>query len=352
MLARSRAPIYGVTGTKGKSTTSTLLARMLEASGRTVHLGGNIGRPLVALLEDIHPEHRIVLELSSFQLWWAHQVGISPHISVITNLLSDHLDRHGTHAHYASSKRAALDYQVAEDSAVFPSDDLALEEAGWLAAGSARRVTYGPGGDYSLHGTVVRGPDGSADLSGMRLPGAHNRRNALAAAAALLQGEPGAWEAVTTGARAARPLPHRMEPVSEVDGVCYLDDSNATHPASTLCALEAIERPIVLIAGGKEKGVDPTALFERIRVRAKAVIAIGSSAPTLVAALRADLPITQAADMAEAVCQAAAHAAPGDAVLLSPAYSSLDQFESFAERGDSFAACVRSLKEGAANRQT
>ena len=348
VLARSPAPVLAVTGTKGKSTTSTLLARMLEANGHTVHLGGNIGRPLVATLDAIAATDRVVLELSSFQLWWTRAVRISPQTTVVTNLLSDHLDRHGTQAHYADSKRAALDYQGTDDVAVLPADDAAIRAEGWHEAGRARRVTFGAGGRFHLEGTVVRDADHSdvaVDLAGSALLGAHNRRNALAAAAAVLHEAPSSASAVAAGVRATKPLPHRLDPVGEVDGVLYLDDSNATHPDSTCCALEAMDRPTVLIAGGKDKGADPRALFETIRRRAKAAVAIGSTAPVLLDALAGDLPLKAATTMDDAVRMAAALAAPGDVVLLSPAFSSLDQFTSFADRGDRFRAAVRSLED-------
>ena len=183
VLARCPAPIYAVTGTKGKSTTSTLLAHMLEARGFTVHLGGNVGRSLVAQLDDIEPEHRVVLELSSFQLHHAHALGRSPHVSVVTNLLSDHLDRHGTQQAYAYAKRAALDYQREDDVAVLPADDEAVRAAGWLDAGRARRVLFGPGGRFDLVDRRVccRETGAEADLTGISLLGPHNLRNALTA---------------------------------------------------------------------------------------------------------------------------------------------------------------------------
>ncbi len=343
VLARSPAPIYGVTGTKGKSTTSSLLARMLEAAGHTVFLGGNIGAPLVARLDAMQPEDRVVLELSSFQLWWSRGVARSPHVTVVTNLLSDHLDRHGSQAHYAEAKRAALDYQHATDVAVLPADDAAVREAGWHSAGDARRVLYGPGGALDLEEDCVRGLDGSASLDGMALLGPHNRRNALAAAAAVLSEAPTAWGAVEKGARSTEPLPHRLQPIAEVDGVLYLDDSNATQPESTRAALRALDRPIVLLLGGKDKGTDPAALLADVRARAKAVVTMGSSAARLRAALADALPLHAAIDVESAVRIAAAEAAPGDIVLLSPGYSSLDQYTSFAERGDRFQQAVRSL---------
>lgn len=332
VMARCRAPIHGVTGTKGKSTTAALLAAMLEAAGETVHLGGNIGRGLAARLDGIAPDHQVVLELSSFQLWWMRALLASPRTTVITNLMSDHLDRHGTHAEYARAKQTALDFQGPEDTAVLPADDDAVRAAGWLEAGAGRRVFYRPG------------DPAEALLDGMPLLGAHNLRNGLAAAAALLAIRPDAQDAVRAGARGARPLPHRLDPVGEVRGVLYLDDSNATHPESTLCALRAVPRPVVLIAGGKDKGVDPEPLFDAIRDGAKAVVAIGSSARVLIEALGTHLQVVPGGpDMAAAVRAAAALAAPGDAVLLSPGYSSLDEYVSFAERGERFRAAVRAL---------
>ena len=343
VLARSRARVYAVTGTKGKSTTSTLLAAMLAAAGHTVHLGGNIGRSLVAQIDAIGAEDRIVLELSSFQLWWTRHVARSPHVTVVTNLLSDHLDRHGTQAAYAEAKRAALDFQAADDLAVLPADDEAVRAAGWMAAGRARRVLYGAGGAYTLHDEAVHGGPAPASLAGMRLLGAHNRRNALAAAAAVLATGDADPAAVGAGARATQALPHRLEPVAEVGGVLYLDDSNATQPDSTRAALRAMDRPVVLLLGGKDKGADPTALLDDVAARAKAVVTMGTSGPRLAAGLTGRLPLAEAEDVEAAVAHAARLAAPGDVVLLSPAYSSLDRYASFAERGERFQAAVRSL---------
>jgi UDP-N-acetylmuramoylalanine--D-glutamate ligase len=347
VLARLKAPVYAVTGTKGKSTTSTLLARMLEAYGFQVHLGGNVGRALVAQLDEIGPDHRVVLELSSFQLHHAHALGRSPHVSIVTNLLSDHLDRHGTQDAYAEAKRAALAYQGADDVAVLPADDDAVRAAGWLESGGARRVLFGEGGRFHLEDDRVRCTESgrTAALDGMTLLGAHNRRNALTAAAAVLGTLEDGFAAVADGARATVALPHRLCPVAEVEGVLYLDDSNATHPNSTLAALAALSRPVVLIAGGKDKGADPTVLLRAIRQRVKAVVLIGSSTERLHAGLAGHVPVETANDIETAVRHAAAAAAPGDVVLLSPAYSSLDQFASFAERGDRFQAAVRSLAE-------
>lgn len=341
VLTRSPAPVFGITGTKGKSTTATLLANMLRAAGHTVHLGGNIGRPLIGSLSTLRPGDRVVLEMSSFQLWWARQVARAPHVALVTNLFADHLDRHGTLDAYAEAKRAALDYQGPTDVAVLPADDEGVRKAGYPDAGAARRVTYGRGGDAVLEGTTVRLGVHAVDLDGMRLLGHHNATNALAAAAAALQDPDTDPEAVRTGALETDPLPHRLEPVLERDGVLYVDDSNATNPRSTLCALAAFERPVVVLLGGKDKGVDPTELVEGVGARAKAVVGIGTSGPALVRRIGLRLPTAVRRSMDEAVAVARELAAPGDVVLLSPGYSSLDEYASFAARGAAFCAAVQ-----------
>ena len=352
VLARRPAPIYGVTGTKGKSTTATLLAAMLRALGRTVHLGGNIGASQVDSLATMAPDDRIVLELSSFQLHWAHRVQCSPDVAIVTNLLSDHLDRHGTQQHYADSKRAILDYQGEGDLAVLPHEDDAVRDAGWFRAGGGQKVPWAEGGLIGLaEGALVDGYGCTASLAGMQLLGEHNRRNALAAATAVLMREPAAdakageaqLAAVAAAACAVEALPHRMQPVAEVEDVLYVDDSNATQPESTRAALRALDRPVVAILGGKDKGADMGALLADVRAGAKAVVVMGGSAAVLADALAGDLPLARAEDVEAAVTEASRLAVPGDAVLLSPAYASLDQYASFAERGDRFQAAVRAL---------
>lgn len=344
-LERVRAPVFGVTGTKGKSTTATLLAGMLEAAGRTVHLGGNVGRSLLAQVDGIVEGDVVVLELSSFQLYWTRRIRRSPHVTVVTNLFGDHLDRHGTFEHYAASKRAALDAQGPDDVAVLPSDDADVKGAGYLEAGEARRVLFGDGGDVRLEGTSVVGPAGlRVDLEGLPLWGAHNLRNALAAAAAALQAPGVEGPHVREGALATRPLPHRLAPVAEVGGVLYVDDSNATNPTSTRCALQACPRPAVVLVGGKSKGLDVEPLLDALATRARAVVGIGTTGPEVVRLLAGRLPATDGGSTMEtAVRAAAAIAGPGDAVLLSPAFSSLDQYASFVVRGRAFQSAVADL---------
>ncbi len=342
------ARVYGITGTKGKSTTSSLVATLLEGLGHRVHLGGNIGRPLIAHLGEIGPQDRVVLELSSFQLWWAHQIQRSPQVALVTNLMPDHLDRHGTFEEYAAAKRALLDYQDPDDVAVLPADDDALRAAGFFQAGRAARRWYGAGSEYVLSDRRALTPLGAVDLSTLSLWGAHNRRNALAALTAV-SGESGTTVSALQAALArAVPLPHRLSPVATVAGVLFVDDSNATHPESAVKALEELDRPIVLIAGGKDKLTDPAPLLAGARRHVRALIGLGTTGPALVQALAAHLPAQVALDMEHAVRLASDLARPGDVVLLSPGYSSLDGFASFAERGDRFAAAVRALAARAA----
>lgn len=344
-LERVRAPVLGVTGTKGKSTTVTLLAGMLEAAGRTVHLGGNVGRSLIARVDEIAPSDLVVLELSSFQLYWTRRIGRAPHLTLVTNLFGDHLDRHGTFEHYAASKRAALDAQGPDDVAVLPADDPDVGAAGFLDAGPARRILFGAGGAYQLAGQRVMGPsDLAVDLTGFPLWGAHNLRNALAAAAAALQVDAVGPQHVRAGALAAKPLPHRLAPVAEVAGVLYVDDSNGTNPTSTRCALEASPRPAVVLVGGKSKGLDIEPLLDTLAGHARAVVGIGTTGPDVVRGLAGRLPaVDGGATMETAVRAAAAIARPGDAVLLSPAFSSLDQYASFVARGRAFQEAVAEL---------
>jgi UDP-N-acetylmuramoylalanine--D-glutamate ligase len=342
------APVFGVTGTKGKSTTSTLLAGMLAAGGRRVHLGGNVGHSLLGEVAGIRTEDLVVLELSSFQLWWTRRIGRAPHVTLITNLFGDHLDRHGTFEEYAAAKRAALDAQGPSDVAVLPGDDADVRRAGYLQAGRARRALYGRGGDFDLEGHALRGPGGwRVDLEGFPLWGAHNRRNALAAAAAAAQAPGTTPEHVQSALLAARPLPHRLAPVAEVRGVLYVDDSNGTNPTSTLCALDACPRPAVVLVGGKDKGLDPTALLDGLVAKARAVVGIGTTGPMVVGRLQGRMVAVDGGGTIEkAVVRAAELARPGDAVLLSPAYSSLDEYPSFVVRGQRFQAAVRALAGG------
>jgi UDP-N-acetylmuramoylalanine--D-glutamate ligase len=204
----------------------------------------------------------------------------------------------------------------------------------------------GEGGEYRIEGTRLLGPSGAVcDLREFPLWGRHNLGNAVLAAAAALQ-VPGVQpEHVLRGAAGMRPLPHRLEPVAEVAGVLYVDDSIATNPGSAIAALEAVPRPAVVLVGGKEKGLDMAPLLEALVQRARAVVGIGTSGPDVVRRLAGRVRAVDGGDdLGEAVRRAASLASPGDVVLLSPGFSSLDQYASFAVRGDAFRHAVAALR--------
>lgn len=354
-VARVPAPVLAVTGTKGKSTTATLLAAMVSASGVRTHLGGNVGRSLLNELPRIRRDDAVVLELSSFQLVGLGRTGFRPAVAVVTNLFPDHLDRHGTMAHYAASKRAVLDAQRETDVAVLPHHDPTLASFGFPGAGAARRRWFStePFRGDGVHVTADGGladaaGGGGTDLAAFRLWGRHNRGNAAAAAAAA-RAFGATWAEVRAGAAAVRPLPHRLEPVHEAGGLLFVDDSIATTPQSTAAALEAVPRRCVVLVGGKDKGkdapVDVGPLLDAVAARARGVVGIGTTGPAVAAAAAARGVATAVPagdrDLVAAVRAAVALAAPGDAILLSPGFSSLDQYPSFAVRGDAFAAAAR-----------
>jgi UDP-N-acetylmuramoylalanine--D-glutamate ligase len=361
LAARLSAPVLAVTGTKGKSTTAALLSGMVAATGRRTWFGGNVGRPLIGEAERIGPDDAVVLELSSFQCRWLARERFRPRVALVTNLFPDHLDRHGTMEHYAASKRSLLEFQTEDDVAVLPARDEALAAFGFEEAGRARRVRFGPegpgfgpaAGDARSEGVVaLPGGDladargrGGASLEGFLLWGRHNRGNAAAAAAAA-RAAGATWAEVRAGALAARPLRHRLEPVAEVEGVLFVDDSIATTPQSAAAALEAVPRRCVILVGGKDKGVSPAPLLDAVALRAKAVVGVGTTGPALVRAVRERRgpPAREGGgDLETAVRLAFSLAARGEAVLLSPGFSSLDEHPSFEARGDRFARAARAL---------
>ncbi len=333
------APILCVGGTNGKSTTTVLLGGMLEAAFPRVFLGGNLGTPLADAVGSSFD--RVVVEVSSFQLERAPR--LRPHVSVLLNVTDDHLDRYPDAAAYARAKGNAFVNQTAEDFAVIPQDDPTCRAQ--AERGAARRIGFGPGGDFDLreHEVVERGNGERYSLRATALHGAHNELNAAAAiAAARSTGAPPA--AVREGLAAFRPLPHRMALVAEVEGVRYYDDSKGTNVGASVTALRGLAEPrVVLIAGGRDKLGAYDDLAAALAARGRAVVLIGESADRIAAAVGDAVPVARATDMAGAVTVAAQLARPGDAVLLSPACSSFDMFRSYADRGERFAEAVRSL---------
>ncbi len=343
------APIIGVTGSAGKSTTTALTAHILEATGRTTWLGGNIGRSLLPEWKRIAEGDHVVIELSSFQLEGLAGIGRSPHVAVVTNVSPNHLDRHGTMENYVSAKEQIVRDQVPGDVAVLHYDDE-------IARGFADRTranvlffspTEPPECGVGWTGGLARFSDGEncfeVSLAGSRLIGSHNVDNMLAAV--CVTGALGVGpETIAQALETFEPLPHRLQLVGEVNGVRYYNDSIATTPVSTVCALEAFDCPIVLIAGGYDKGIAFDSLAEAIvtkRPALRKLILIGQTARTIAEEVakrtdRAEELVVSAGDLAEAVRLAHREAAPGDVVLLSPACASYDQFRNFVQRGDRF----------------
>ncbi len=345
------ARLVGVTGSAGKSTTTALLGAML-ARHRPTRVGGNIGKSLIEELPDIRPDETVVLEMSSFQLEDLGPHRISPHAAAVTNVAPNHLDRHGSMAAYIEAKKNLLRFQGPDDLAVLNADD--PEVRSWADDTPGRTLFYSlqetvEAGAYLDGGeTVLRVADAEERIAlagSLRLRGRHNLANALAAAAtARALGTPP--EAILSAAADFEPLPHRFHPVASVAGVRYIDDSKATTPRSAAAAMDALQEPVVLIAGGYDKHLDSAPLVEAARRRARAVVLIGATAEALDEAIGPKgPPAVRADDLPAAVREAARLARPGDTVLLAPGYASWDMFENYEERGDAFRAAVGELGE-------
>lgn len=351
LFARCRAPIVGITGSAGKTTTTTLVGKIFEADGRRVHVGGNIGVPLIEQVDEITLDELVVLELSSFQLEALHA---RARVGAILNVTPNHLDRHPTFEHYRESKFNLLREQTPDDVAVLGADDpvaasLAPRCPGavrWFSARQPVEIGAFRQSDLLLV-RDARGDRAFAEIADLKLPGAHNVLNVLAAAAiaSAIGATPGAIGEV---ARSFAGVEHRLEHVRDLRGVAYVNDSIATAPERTIAALRAINRPIVLIAGGRSKHLPMVELARLIVEKARSLVVIGEMADEIVDAVRAvsggeSLPIDRAASLALAVQRAHERAQPGDVVLLSPAGTSYDQFRDFEERGRVFKEAVWDL---------
>lgn len=335
------APILAVGGTNGKSTTTLLVATMLEQSGARVFAGANLGDPACLAVSDAYDW--VVFEVSSFQLERAPT--FHPAVSVLLNVSEDHLDRYPDYAAYVHAKGNAFVNQTPADVAVVAVQDaLCLEQA---RRGSGRIVCFGRGGDYEVVGRQLVEKESGQHLAldDIDLHGRHNHDN-LAAAVAAVRSVGLPFECVRAGARAFRPLPHRMQLVACLDGVRYYDDSKGTNVGAAVTAMSGLlEERCVLIAGGRDKHGSYAPLVDALRERGRALVVLGEAAPRIAAAADGAVPIEQSGSMAEAVRAARRHAQPGDAVLLSPACSSFDMFSGYAERGQAFARAVNSLAD-------
>jgi UDP-N-acetylmuramoylalanine--D-glutamate ligase len=354
------ATTIGVTGTKGKTTTASLTAALLAADpGDEVVLGGNIGTPIVELLPELTPQHRVVYELSELQL---PTLSRGTHVAVYTNVTSDHLDRHGSLDAYRRVKRRLAELTDADGAAVLNADDAVVR--GYADAGRARAVMYGFGPRTAVgveDGWLVdRGvvplaspkqPGRVLPVDELRIPGAHNVSNAMAAVTVARLFDI-AHDDIRRAARAFHGVEHRLEEVATLGGVRFVNDSQGTQPDAVVAALRAFEPPLVLIAGGRDKGVDLGELPDIVAERAAAAIVIGESGPALgqrfaAAGLRrveSAASLDDAVELADAIARAIRRDDETATVLLSPAAASFDMFVDYADRGRAFKAAVARLE--------
>lgn len=344
--------IIAVTGSDGKTTTTTIIAELLKKSGINVFVGGNIGKPLLAETVGMEPDDIVVLELSSFQLM---TMDISPDVAVVTNLAPNHLDVHKSMSEYVAAKENIFLYQESEDSAVFNYDN---DITRGFADQAKSRVTMFSRkeilerGVYVKDGAIWRADEEGAcqvlPLGDILLPGEHNVENYMAAIAAVdgLVSD----ETIRVFARSFGGVEHRIELVRTLDGVRYYNDSIASSPSRTIAGLKSFREKVILIAGGYDKHIPFEVLGPEVIEHVKELILTGDTAPKLRAAVEsasgytgANPPIIDCVDLNTAVLRAKAVAAPGDVVILSPACASFDRYKNFMERGDTFKCLVREL---------
>ncbi|MGZ8513138.1 MAG: UDP-N-acetylmuramoyl-L-alanine--D-glutamate ligase [Candidatus Limnocylindria bacterium] len=343
-LRLTRAKILGVTGTKGKTTTSSLVAAMLERAGISHVLGGNIGTPLVEQSTTLGPEDWAVVELSELQL---PTISRGADVAVYTNIGEDHLDRHGSVGAYRAVKARLAELSADGGRVILNRDDPGSRDLGSrLPAASIEWYGLEP----SAHLAAELSADGWLLVSGERLlpvadvpiPGRHLLADVLASALGARAAGAGLPE-IAAAVRDFGGVPHRLELIAEREGVRWINDSQATIPLAAIAALEAFDTPIVLIAGGRHKGLDYHGFADSIAARARGAVLIGETADELDALIGGRVPVFRASSMPEAVALAAELVRPGDVALLAPAAASFDMFEDYAARGDAFRASVAAL---------
>ena len=353
--------LLAVTGSDGKTTTTTIIAELLKAAGKTVHVGGNIGNPLLCRADEMHPEDYAVLELSSFQLMTMTH---SPHIAVVTNLAPNHLDMHKSMEEYVAAKENIFRYQSAGDVAVFNLDNAITREQGTRAPGHVRYFSRReePADGVFLRGEeIISRHDGweqvimtTEDIRlpghGGHSPGVHNVENYMAAIAAVDGLVP--YEVIRRFARDFNGVEHRIELVRTYHGVRFYNDSIASSPSRTIAGLRSFKEKVILIAGGYDKHIPFDVLGPEVVERVKLLVLCGATAGKIRAAVeqapgyRPGRPeIVEVMPFEKAVLYARDKAQSGDIVTLSPACAAFDQFKNFAERGKTFKAIVNGWAE-------
>lgn len=369
-LARCPAEIIGVTGTKGKGTTCSLIVSILRAAGKTVHLVGNIGTPALDVLDSVKPDDIVVYELSSFQLW---DVERSPGIAVVLMMEPDHLDVHASFEEYVGAKQNIRRWQTVKDVCLYhPTNELSKRVAATPFAGLL---------DHDGHATCEQCGDDALDFAAryavpddnqvyvkdgyfcvqnrqicstdhLKLLGKHNLENACAAMSAVseLLFDAISDDQYAKGLENFTGLPHRLKFIREVNGVEYYDDNYSSALSATLAATQAVNKPLVLIAGGYDKGVNPTDFTETLskQPNLKHVVLIGQTGPTLESLLRSrgyeTITLLPKASSMQAIVEVARrNTVKGDAVVMSPGFASFDMFANFTDRGNQFVEAVEAL---------
>lgn len=343
-FAKCPAPIIGVTGTKGKGTTSSLIAEILKAAGKTVHLVGNIGVPALEVLPKIKADDIVVFELSSFQLWDLER---SPHIAVVLMIEPDHMDVHSSMEEYVAAKANIAAHQSEGDTVIYHPINKYSAEIAQTSVGKKMRYMDAEGAHLEDDSIVIE-DNTVCQTSEVSLIGPHNLENICAAATV-------AWQytqdhaAIKRGITSFTGLPHRLEFAGEAGGVRFYDDSQATGVGSALAALRSFgSEPTVLILGGSDKGVDVSPVIQELDQNRHAVVLIGQASDKLESLLKERafsnyVKLGVNVTMPEIVAQAKQLSAPGGVVLLSPAHASFGMFKNYQDRGDQFKAAVKAL---------
>lgn len=344
----TKSKIIAITGTNGKTTTTTLTWQIFKDAGRPVRIGGNIGNPLIIEAKHGKQNELLVAEVSSFQLETI--ASFKPTASAFLNFSPDHIDRHGSIENYQAAKMRILENQRLEDFVVLNYDDEMLRN---LTISNTRKIYFSrhaeTNGVFVRDGVIYSAFKNNFQsiikVEEIKLPGTHNLENTLAAVTLALAFDISP-ETIANTLRTFAGVPHRLEFVAEIDGIRYINDSKGTNPDSTIKALEAYNRPIVLIAGGKNKGSDFHDLALKIKERVKHVVLVGLAAPEIANYLKAVnyRDISYVDNFTQSVNEARLHAENGDIVLLSPACTSWDMFTDFEQRGNLFKELVYQIR--------
>ena len=343
-----------MTGSDGKTTTTTIISELLKAAGYTVHLGGNIGKPLLCETPEMKKEDIVVLELSSFQL---HSMECRPDVSVITNISPNHLDKHKDYEDYVDAKKSIYRRQRQEDVIVLNAEDARTHEFASEAAAQKRYFSLEkevPDGVFRKDGVLLRADHGVFTpimrSDEILLPGEHNCMNYMAAFAATA--DLVSDEICCSVAKTFRGVEHRLETVRVLHGVTYINDSIGTSPTRTIAGLHALKTKPIVIAGGYDKHIPFDSLGDELCLRAKAVLVTGATADKIAEAVKASpyfassgLILKKIDGFDQTVHEASSMAQEGDIVLLSPACAAFDAFKNFAERGRHFKKLVMELEE-------